>query len=164
MLAHYYYVDGISFRCILKWNWSDEYSISGRIQKCGEGGKRSVGFWTVRAGARERKDTWSRGSREEGHLEPGLERGRTLGAGARERKDTWSRGSREEGHLEPGLERGRTLGAGARERKDTWSRGSREGVGAGDPNSEDGVGAGGPREEGCSKEDEHEEEEGLKRT
>ena len=27
-----------------------------------------------------------------------------------------------------------------------------------------GVGAGGPREEGCSKEYEHEEEEGLKRT
>ena len=29
---------------------------------------------TLGAGARERKDTWSRGSREEGHLEPGLER------------------------------------------------------------------------------------------
>ena len=77
------------------------------------------------------------------------------------------------------------VGAGARERKDTWSRGSREGVGAGGPNSEDAVGAGartrkmqsepgpelgrcsrsrGPRKEGCSKEYEHEEEEGLKRT
>ena len=50
-------------------------------------------------------------------------------------------GSREEGHLEPGLERrsrsrGPELGR--------WSRG--------------------PREEGCSKEYEHEEEEGLRRT
>ena len=52
-----------------------------------------------------------------------------------------SRGSREEGHLEPGLERrsrGPELGR--------WSR-SR-----------------GPREEGCSKEYEHEEEEGYKTT
>ena len=54
---------------------------------------------------------------------------------------------------EPGLERGRTLGAGAREKESEpgartrrWSR-SR-----------------GPREERCSKEYEHEEEEGLKRT
>ena len=52
-----------------------------------------------------------------------------------------------------GLERGRTLGAGAREKESEpgpelgrWSR-SR-----------------GPREEGCSKEYEHEEEEGLRRT
>ena len=54
---------------------------------------------------------------------------------------------------ELGLERGRTLGAGAREKESEpgpelgrWSR-SR-----------------GPREEGYSKEYEHEEEEGLKRT
>ena len=57
--------------------------------------------------------------------------------------DSRSQGSREEGHLEPGLERrsrswGPELGR--------WSR-SR-----------------GPREEGCSNEEEHEEEEGLKRT
>ena len=56
---------------------------------------------------------------------------------------SWSQGSREEGHLEPGLKRrsrswGPELGR--------WSR-SR-----------------GLREEGCSKEYEHEEEEGLKRT
>ena len=56
------------------------------------------------------------------------------------------------------------VGAGARERKDTWSRGSREGVGAGGPNSEDGVWSRGSREDRCSKEYEHEEEEGLKRT
>ena len=91
----------MSFCCLSKWNWSDEYSISGRIQKCGEGGKRSVGF--------EQSD-------------PGLERGRTLGAEAREKES------------EPGPELGR------------WSR-SR-----------------GPREDRCSKEYEHEEEEGLKTT
>ena len=95
--------DDISFCCISKWNWSDEYSatVSGRIQKCGEGGK---GAWVL------------------GQSEPGLERGRTFGARAREKVS------------EPGPELGR------------WSR-SR-----------------GPREEGCSKEYEHEEEEGLKRT
>ena len=73
--------------------------------------------------------------------EPGLERGRTLEPGLERR--SWSQGSREEGHLEPGLKRrsrswGPELGR--------WSR-SR-----------------GLREEGCSKEYEHEEEEGLKRT
>ena len=73
--------------------------------------------------------------------EPGLERGRTLELGLERRSR--SQGSREEGHLEPGLERrsrswGPELGR--------WSR-SR-----------------GPREEGCSKEYEYEEEEGLKRT
>ena len=78
----------MSFCCISKWNWSDEYSISGRIQK-------------------------------------------------------WRRGKR---------------------RKDTWSRASREGVGAGGPNSEDGVGAGAREMKKCSKEYEHEEEEGLKTT
>ena len=46
------------------------------------------------------------------------------------------------GQSEPGLER-----------EGHWSQGSREGVGAR-----------APREEGCSKEYEHEEEEGLKRT
>ena len=102
----------MSFCCISKWNWSDEYSIRGRIQNV-EKGETERGFWGSRS--------W--GSREEEHLEPGLERGRTLGAGARERKDTWSRGSREEGHLEPGLERGRTLGAGAREKE--WEPGAR---------------------------------------
>ena len=88
--------------------------------KNAEKGEKERMFWGSR----------SRSSREEGHLEPGLERGRTFGAGARERKDIWSRGSKEEGHLEPGLERSRSRG---------------------------------PREEGCSKEHEHEEEEGLKR-
>ena len=34
---------------------------------------------TFGAGARKRKDIWSRGSREEGHLEPGLERSRSRG-------------------------------------------------------------------------------------
>ena len=93
--------DDISFCCISKWNWSDKYSVSGRIQKCGEGGK---GAWVL------------------GQLEPGLERGRTFGAEAREESER----------------RGPEFGR--------WSR-SR-----------------GPREEGCSKEYEHEEEEGLKRT
>ena len=101
MLTHYYYVDGMSFCSISKWNWSDEYSVSGRIQKCGEGAK---GAWAL--------SSRSRGSREEGHLEPGLERRSRSG----------------------GPELGR------------WSR-SR-----------------GPREEGCNREYEHEEEEGLRRT
>ena len=91
----------MSFCCISKWNWSDEYSISGRIQKCGEGGK---GAWVLSSRSR------------------GLERGRTLGAGAREKES------------EPGPELGR------------WSRSQ------------------GPREDRCSKEHEHEEEEGLRRT
>ena len=86
--------------CISQWNWSDEYSIRGRIQKCREGGN---GVWFLSS------RRW--GSREEGHLEPGLERrGRSRGPELRR----WSR-----------------------------SRGLRE---------------------GCSKEYEHEEEEGLKRT
>ena len=54
-----------------------------------------------------------------------------------------SRGSREEGHLEPGLER-RSRSRGPKLGR--WSR-SR-----------------GPREDRCSKEYEHEEEEGLRRT
>ena len=90
----------MSFCCISKWNWNDEYSISGRIQKCGEGGK---GAWVLSS------RSW--GSRE-GHLEPGLER--------RSRS------------------RGPELGRRSRSR--------------------------GPREEGCSKEYEHEEEERLRRT
>ena len=63
--------------------------------KNAEKGEKERMFWGSR----------SRGSREEGHLEPGLERGRTFGAGARERKDIWSRGSR-------------GVGAGAREKRD----------------------------------------------
>ena len=47
-------------------NWTDEYSVSGRIQKCGEGGKER-GFLKSR----------SRGSREKG-----------VGAGAREKKES----------------------------------------------------------------------------
>ena len=83
----------------------------------------------------------SRGSREEGHLEPGLER-RSRSRGPELGRWSRSRGSREKGHLEPGLERSRSWGP----ELGRWSR-SR-----------------GPREEGCSKEYEHEEEEGLKRT
>ena len=107
-----------SFCCISKWNWNDEYSISGRIQKCGEGGK---GAWVlssrsrgpnsedrVGAGARERKDTWSRGSRE------------GVGAGARTRKM----------ESEPGLERGRTLGAGGPNSEDGVGAGAREKIDA----------------------------------
>ena len=67
--------DDILFCCISKWNWSDEYLIRGRIQKCGEGGNGAWVFGAVGAGARERKDTWSRGSRE------------GVGAGAREKID-----------------------------------------------------------------------------
>ena len=37
--------DDISFCCISKWNWSDEYSVRGRIQKFGEGGN---GAWILR--------------------------------------------------------------------------------------------------------------------
>ena len=66
-----------------------------------------------------------------------------VGAVARDWTDIWSWGSREEGHLEPGLER-RSRSRGAELGR--WSR-SR-----------------GPREDRCSKEYEHEEEEGLKRT
>ena len=53
-----------------------------------------------------------------------------------------SRGLREEGELELGLER--SWSQGPKLRRWSWSRG--------------------PREKGCSKEYEHEEEEGLKRT
>ena len=79
-------------------------------------GKRSVGFEQSEPGARERKDTWSRGSREGvGAGGPNSEDG--VGAGARERKDTWSRGSREGvGAGGPNSEDG--VGAGAREKKD----------------------------------------------
>ena len=80
----------------------------------------------------------SRGSRE-GHLELGLER-RSRSRGPELRR--WCRGSREEGHLEPGLEK-RSRSRGPELWRWSQSRG--------------------PREEGCSKEYEHEEE-GLKRT
>ena len=73
-------------------------------------GKKERGLWAVGAGARERKGTWSRGSREGvGAGGPNSEDG--VGAGARERKDTWSRGSRE-GAGGPNSEDG--VGAGAR--------------------------------------------------
>ena len=73
--------------------------------KNAEKGEKERGFWGVGAGARERKDTWSRGSKE------------GIGAGARERKDTWSRGSREGvGAGGPNSEDG--VGAGAREKID----------------------------------------------
>ena len=93
-----------------------------------------------------RKDTKMRrrGKRSVGfeQSEPGLER-RSRSRGPELGRWSRSRGSREEGHLEPGLERrsrsrGPELGR--------WSR-SR-----------------GPREDRCSKEYEHEEEEGLRRT
>ena len=86
-----------------------------------------------------------------------------VGAGARERKDNWSWGSREGvGAVGPNSED--AVGAGARERKDIWSRGSREGVGAGGAELGRWSRSRGPREDRCSKEYEHEEEEGLKRT
>ena len=78
-------------------------------------GKRSVGFWAVGAGARERKDIWSRGSRE-GVGAGGLNSEDGVGAGARERKDIWSRGSRGVGAGDPNSEDG--VGAGAREKRD----------------------------------------------
>ena len=56
------------------------------------------------------------------------------------------------------------VGAGARERKDIWSWGSREGAGAGGAELGRWSRSRGPREDRCSKEYEHEEEEGLKRT
>ena len=67
----------------------------------------------VGAGARERKDTWSRGSREgvgaggpnsEDAVEPGLERGGTLGAGAREKESEPGARTRKM-ESEPGPER-----------------------------------------------------------
>ncbi len=60
-------------------------------------GKRSVGFWAVGAGARERKNTWSRGSRE------------GVGAGGPNSEDEVGAGG-------PNSEEG--VGAGAREKKD----------------------------------------------
>ncbi len=85
--------------------------------KNAEKGEKERGFSAVGAGARERKDTWSRGSRE------------GVGAGGPNSKDgVGAGGSREEGHLEPGLERRSRsqgpnsedgVGAGAREKKDT---------------------------------------------
>ena len=59
----------MSFCCISKWNWSDEYSISGRIQKCGEGGK---GGRTLGAGAREKESEPGARTRKM-DSEPGLE-------------------------------------------------------------------------------------------
>ena len=56
------------------------------------------------------------------------------------------------------------VGAGARERKDIWSWGSREGVGAGGAELGRWSRSRGSREDRCSKEYEHAEEEGLKRT
>ena len=52
------------FCCISKWTWSDEYSISGRIQKCGEaGGERSVGFEQSEPGLETEKKESEPGAR-----------------------------------------------------------------------------------------------------
>ena len=73
--------------------------------KNAEKGDKERGFRGVGAGARERKDILSWGSREGvGAGGPNSEDG--VGAGARERKDIWSWGSRE------------GVGAGAREKID----------------------------------------------
>ena len=105
--------DDTLFCCISKWNWSDEYSVRGRIQKCGEGGNGAWVFGAVGAGVRERKDTWSWGLREGvGAWGPNLE------DGVRARAQDWEEG------------------VGARDPN------SEDGVRAGGPHSEDGVGAG----------------------
>ena len=66
----------------------------------------------------------------------------------------WRRGTRtRKMESELGLERGRTLGAGAREKESEPGARTRRWSGSR-----------GPREEGCSKEYEHEEEERLRRT
>ena len=64
--------------------------------KNAEKGEKERGFCAVGAGARERKDIWSWGSREEGHLEPGLER-RSRSRGPELGRCSRSRGPREEG-------------------------------------------------------------------
>ena len=64
--------DDILFCCISKWNWSDEYSIRRRIQKCGEGGNGAWVFGAVGAGAREKESEPGARTRKM-DSEPGLE-------------------------------------------------------------------------------------------
>ena len=81
------YQNGIG---VMNIQFAEEYKMWRR-------GKRSVGFWAVGAGARERKNTWSRGWRE------------GVGAGGPNSEDEVGAGG-------PNSEEG--VGAGAREKKD----------------------------------------------
>ena len=76
----------MSFCCISKWNWSDEYSISGRIQKCGEGGK---GAWVLSSRSRGSREGVGAGgpNSEDGVGAGGPKSEDGVGAGAREKID-----------------------------------------------------------------------------